>query len=395
MADEVRLAMTIAIDTVGLPPATAEALRDLAEDLIATHPGLTGLQLAGSFWNPSAQLPGADLDVRRFGDVDRSRGDERVAGIIILFEHRGHLVELAEWLFGDLAEPETLSLQAAISFVRARILWERGTALHDLKTKIATLLADDAWRRRKLAEAFARCRLRFSQLESANDHLASLRTPPAAMTDDSYFKHVFYTLVDELCALVSAVDLRPPSVARKAMLEIADCLDVIGLAPLTGEIYEAFGCADFTAAECRDWYEELDALYAETASVNEAGLPKRRYHLTAIASMMDSGHERAAVFPLWRGLDECRSASDFIPPPWLKFPPGTAGQTRYRELRKRIDDDLERLRIRLRFQTEAQIGDRIGAALAALTKLQRRSRRLNRHLDARAAAFIRDAHEVA
>ncbi|HEV7428575.1 MAG TPA: hypothetical protein VGQ46_19640 [Thermoanaerobaculia bacterium] len=363
------------------------------EDLVAAHPGLCAFQLAGSYWNQASQLPDADIDLRRFGSVDRNSPDARVARGVALFEQGGRLVELAEWSFGDLDDPQSLSLRDAVSVVRAHPLWERGSWLSDRVANIRTQLLDSGWRGRKLDEAFARCEVRLLQLRAENQHLASLRTAPSAVTPASYFKHVFYTVVDELSGLISVLDFRPPSLARKALMEISDCLAAIQLSHITEAIYAAVGCADFGVTECLGWRDELESLYAQSAMVNSRGVPKKSYYITGITSMSVRGHSRAAAFPIWRGLDECMTASELLPPPWLSLPAEAEAraiivdQTEYRGLRRRIDNDLERLRIRLKFQTDSEIAARLDQSILALSELRCHSEHLKAHLDERVTSW--------
>ena len=383
----------LSFDTHVLPPATADVLAGLLEELIATHPGLTAFQLAGSYWNPSTQLSDADVDLRRFGEIDRHAGDDRVAASVVLFEYRGRLIELSEWVFGGLARPDLLSLRDAVSLVRAHLLWERGSAIRRAVDSAARRLEDERWRHDRLDAGLARIEQRFAALRAANDSLNSLRVKPSAVTDDGYFKHVYYTMADELSGFVSVVDLRPPSLARKALMEIGDCLAQMQLPRVTERIYEALGCAGFDDAECLRWRGELDALYDGVAAVNPEGLLKRRYHLTAIAAMIERGHGRAAAFPLWRGLDECRAALDFIPPPWLNFPtaarfPSTAAERlEYRELRRRVHDALERLRVRFGFGSDAEIATRIEQGIAAVAELRSHADVLSEHLGIQVASW--------
>jgi|GEM_PF-5344260 len=375
------------IDTDGLPAATAEVIEALVEALLAAHPGLTGFQLAGSYWNQSSQLPDADIDLRRFGEV--TPGDRRVSGWQVLFEYRGRLIDLAEWVFGDLGHPQSLSLRDVTSFVRARILWERGSSLRNLRARLIGLLEDADWRRRKIDEALERCRVRFAELAAAHQHVFSLRKSVSPITDDGYFKHVFSTIVDELAGLISVLDFRPPSLARKAMLEIADGLSYLQL-PLVAElVYGALGCASFEHAECRQWFEELEEVYVLTAAINGGALIKRDYHRNAIAAMMANGQYRPAIFPLWRGFEECRGACDLLTPDWLM--PGSAplmpDPGAHREIRNRIHADLARLRSRLHFGSDAQIGDRIDQSMAALEVLARHREHFYAHFGERTRSW--------
>jgi hypothetical protein len=362
----------LGIDTGPLPSSVANAVEDVLRDLLATHPGLTAFQLGGSYWDVSSQLPAADVDLRRFGEIRQDAEDPRVAAPITRFHHGGVLIELAEWIYGDLNEPASLSLRDAVSLARSHILWERGSRVRQLVEAARLQVADRDWRDRKLDEELASCQSRFSGLLAANRCMSSLFMPPAATTDDHYFKHVFYTLVDYFSGLLSAIDLRPPSLARKAMMEIADCLVAADLPELVDPMYEALGCGDFDLAECLQWRDEVAAVYAMTEG---AGLTvsKREYHMAGIAAMLERGHWRAAVFPVWRSLDECRMTSE--------------GQTAG-ALRNRIARDLERLRFRLRFSDEASITERIVRCQDVLRMLVAQRERLRSHLDDRVAQWV-------
>lgn len=377
------------IDTDGLPPATAAIIRALLEELIAANPGLTGFQLAGSYWNPASQLDGADIDVRRFGEVTPG-ADPRLAAWQVVFEFRGRLIDLAEWVFGDLGDPPALSLRDAVSFSRARILWARDASLHELAAQLAGLLRAPAWHRPKIDQALARCADRFAELRAAHPHVRSLRKSVSPITDSGYFKHVFYTVVDELAGLISVLDFRPPSLARKALLEIADGLSALQLPHLLDSIYGALGCAELSETHCRDWLAEVEALYLLAAAINPGVLLKRRYHLSAVHAALERGEPRAAVFPLWRALEECRSACELLPPYWLMptATPNTSDLRLYRELRDRADAGLATLREQLGFDSEAAIADRIAQSIAVVDELSVHRARFHGHFAERVLAWI-------
>lgn len=377
------------IDVSWLPRDTARVISTLLHDLLATHPQLTGFQLAGSYWNRSSQLPGADLDLRRYGKVDAAKDDERVAFSAVSFRYRGRLVDLAEWQFGDVGEPETLSVQGAVSFVRAPILWERGQTLRTARRNVLRQLQIRRWRHQAVDRAFARCLARLSELLEANRQVSSLFTSYVPLTRFRYFTHVFHTVLDEMAGLLSALDFRPPSLGRKAILEIQDCLSAVGCGDLVPRADAAIGCERFDSSVAASWQRTLEETYEAVAGITARALVKRRYYTTAVEAFARARRYRAMALPVVRGLEECYRASEFIPPRWLAvtLSRNRSSQSNYRQARAFIDSTVSRVISELGFDPPL-VEQRILEARSVIRALQRRRSRLLAHFDRRLVELV-------
>lgn len=374
------------VDVSWLPPDTARVISTLVHDLLARHPQLSGFQLAGSYWNRMSQLPGADIDLRRYGKVDAAKEDDRVAANAVSFRYRGRLIDLAEWMFGDVGKPATLSLQASVSFVRAPILWERGHTLRTARRSILRQLQRPHWRRQAVDAAFARCLSRLSELLVADRHVGSLFTSYVPLTRFRYFTHVLYTLVDEMAGLLSVLDFRPPSLSRKAILEIQDCLSAVGSGDLVQRADAATGCERFDSSVAASWQRTLDEAYEAVSGITARALVKRRYYTTAVEAFARARRHRAMALPVVRGLEECYRACEFIPPRWLAVTLSTnrRSQANYRHARVFIDSTANRVISELGFDPPL-IGRRLNEALSVIRALQRRRDHLLTHFDRRFA----------
>jgi hypothetical protein len=370
------------IDVSGLPRDTARVVSTLLPDLLEKHPRLTGFQLAGSFWNRTSQLPGADIDLRRYGKTDAAKQDERVAASAVTFSYRGHLVDLAEWPLGDVREPASLSLRDAVSFGRAHILWERGHALRAARQDVLRQLQKRRWLLQAVDQAFVRCLSRLSELLMADRQMGSLFTSYVPLTRFRYFTHVFYTMLDEMAGLLSALDFRPPSLSRKAILEIEDCLKAVGADDLISLADAAIGCELFDASIAASWRRTLGEVYDAVSGITGGLLVKRRYYTAAVDAMARARRYRALALPIVRGLEECYRACEFIPPRWLAvtFLNNRNNRARYREARALVDSTTNRVMSDLGFEPPS-VERRIAAALSFVRALRRRRKHLFTHFD--------------
>lgn len=377
------------IDVSFLPRDTARVISSLLQDLVATHPRLSGFQLAGSYWNRTSQLPDADIDLRRYGKVDPAKEDDRVAANGVSFRYRGRLIDLSEWVWGDVGEPATLSLRDAVSFIRAHIVWERGHALRTTRRRIVHQLQSRRWRQQAVDAAFARCLSRFSELLVADRHVGSLFTGYVPLTRFRYFTHVFYTIADEMAGLLSVIDFRPPSLSRKAILEVHDGLSALDCGDLIPRADAAVGCERFDSSAAASWQRTLDEAYEAISRITAKALVKRVYYITAIEAFARARQYRAMALPVVRGVDECYRACEFVPPRWIAvtFSNNRRRESMYRQARAFIDSTANRVIEELGFDAPF-VGRRITEALSVIRALQRRRNHVLAHFERRFADSV-------
>ncbi|MFD0680050.1 MULTISPECIES: hypothetical protein [unclassified Paenibacillus] len=112
------------IHTGPLPPDRARLVENLVQNMISLHPGIDGLILTGSIWNPDTQLPHSDIDINWHGSKNDRIHDSRMNQHSI-FQEAGVTIEMAHYFWGDLLRPKTMRLSVIVSLNRAHILWEK------------------------------------------------------------------------------------------------------------------------------------------------------------------------------------------------------------------------------------------------------------------------------
>lgn len=290
--------MNVMVDTRPLPARRARVVERIVRSLISRHPNIDGFILSGSIWNPQTQLPDSDIDINWHGAADETARDPRL-GTYSIFQEEGITIELAAYFWGDLKAPEQLRLPVVVSLNRAFILWERDGTFSIPQRRTDRLLRDPEWTRQAVERA-----------------LSDVRDASRLWLDEAYCRghkddHEGFdfvrTVVGRVAALLDSVDLRPPSTARKGLMEISEVARELGMSDIAESVLDCLGAGVFTAAEIASWNDRLERLYAAAAELRpEVPLVKRGYHVEGIRAMIAKGYEKECMWPLWRGLAECR-----------------------------------------------------------------------------------------
>ncbi len=268
----------------------AAVVANLISEITTRHPGVTGVTLKGSAWNPAHQLPEADIDLNWCGQADAALEDP-LMGFRAVFTRDGVLIDLATWFWSDLGKPESSSLATAVSLARSTILWERDGAFSVPRRAVRRLLADRAWVSEKLDNDFSEYR---RTLTSWQD--------PAARNP---FGHN-WDFARQVCnvwglAALSCLLLRPPSAGRKGLMEIVDCANRLDVPWYGDTVLHVMGATDITPNEAASWIERGAELLQDAEALH-AGLDLGQgyYYLAGIRAMVERGCHREAVWPYWR-----------------------------------------------------------------------------------------------
>ncbi|MFE5317632.1 hypothetical protein ACFQ88_02870 [Paenibacillus sp. NPDC056579] len=289
--------MAAVINTGPLPEERARIVEKLVQEWIALHPGMDGFILTGSIWNPDTQLPHSDIDINWHGSANERIHDPRLDTHSI-FQAAGITVEMAHYFWGHLSEPESMRLPVIVSLNRAHILWEREGRFSIPQQRTYELLSDAQW------------------VESAVERLISEMKARAELwldpeycrenKDDHQGFDFVRSVVGPTVGLLDSVDLRPPSAARKGLMEITQTSALCGMPEISEMVLTCLGADLMREEEIREWNRLLEELYTSAADLCPGvQLVKREYHVQGIQSMVSMGYSRECVWPLWRGFADC------------------------------------------------------------------------------------------
>lgn len=298
--------MAVYIQTGPLRAQRASIVENLLQDMISLHPGIDGFILTGSIWNPDTQLPHSDIDINWHGTANESLNDPRTKQHSI-FQESGVTIELANYFWGDLSQPESMRLSVIVTLNRAHILWEKEGRFSEPQQQTYELLRDVTWVQGAIERAVADLQ------ERANKWMDPVY---CRENKDNHQGFDFVrTVVGPTVALLDSVDLRPPSAARKGMMEITQTSTLYGLPDVSESILRCLGADQLAAAEVERWNMLLDELYSDVAALCP-GVPlvKREYHVQGIRAMIAKGYSRECVWPLWRGFAECHQLLNGVSP---------------------------------------------------------------------------------
>ncbi|MEK3915513.1 hypothetical protein [Paenibacillus sp. FSL H7-0331] len=344
--------MTVFIHTEPLPPGRAHLVENLIQDIIPLHPGIDGFILTGSIWNPDTQLPHSDIDINWHGTKNDSINDPRLNPHSI-FQEAGITIEMANYFWGDLSRPETMRLSVIVSLNRAHILWEKEGRFSNPQQQTRRLLRNAQW------------------VEAAIDRsLSELTVHANNWLDPIYIKnnkdnhHAFdfvRTVVGPTVGLLDSIDLRPPSAARKGLMEITQTSLLCGLPDVSESILRCLGADAITAVEVEEWNRLLSDLYSHVASLcPEVQLVKREYHVLGIQTMISMGYPRECIWPLWRGFIDCKHLLNGVSP--------------------RGEEAFVQFAERLQVHTAEDIGEKAVQYAAIVERLQSQQKKLSDYL---------------
>ncbi|WP_282940173.1 hypothetical protein [Paenibacillus sp. RC67] len=298
--------MAASIHTGPLPAQRASIVENLLQDLISLHPGIDGFILTGSIWNPDTQLPHSDIDINWHGSPNDSIKDPRLNQHSI-FQESGVTLELAHYFWGNLSQPETMRLSVIVSLHRAHILWEKERKFSEPQQQTYGLLQNAQW----VEEAIERA------VTDLQDRANRWLDPVYCRENkDNHQGFDFVrTVVGPTVALLDSIDLRPPSAARKGMMDITQTSSLYGLPDISESILRCLGADQLTPIEIEKWNKLLEELYSEAATLcPEVQLVKREYHVQGIRTMISMGYPRECIWPLWRGFAECKQLLNGLSP---------------------------------------------------------------------------------
>ncbi|WP_028552063.1 hypothetical protein [Paenibacillus sp. UNC451MF] len=285
------------INTGPLPPDRAHLVEKLLQDMISLHPDVDGFILTGSIWNPETQLPYSDIDINWHGSKNDRIKDLRLNNHSI-FQESGVTIEMANYFWGNLSQPETMRLSVIVSLNRAHILWEKEGRFSVPQQQTYRLLSNAVWVKEAIKRSISDLRTR------ANQWL-----DPVYCKENKDNHHAFdfvRTVVGPTAGLLDPIDLRPPSAARKALMDIAQTSALCGLPDISESILRCLGADKISVTEVEEWNRLLNDLYAHIANLRpEVQLVKREYHVLGIQAMIAKGYPRECVWPLWRGFVDC------------------------------------------------------------------------------------------
>jgi len=298
--------MAAIINTGPLPSERAGIVENLLQSIIADHPGIDGFILTGSIWNPDTQLPYSDIDINWHGFKNDAIDDPRVTEQSI-FQVAGVTIELARYFWGELSQLESLRLSVVVTLSRAHILWEKDGVFSVPQQRAQKLLQDSQWVKEAIGRYIADLKQR------ADNWLDPVYCRENKDNHDGF--DFVRTVIGPTTALLDPIDLRPPSAARKALMDITQTSALYGLPDLSESILRCLGADQITTAEIEQWNGRLDALYSDITRLRpEVQLVKWKYHVLGIQAMIAKGYPRECVWPLWRGFLECKKLLDGISP---------------------------------------------------------------------------------
>jgi hypothetical protein len=292
----------IRVDTGPLSGVRANVVREMLAEIIPLNPGVTGFLLHGSIWSPSTQLPESDVDINYTGKESAGPAGE----LLRMFDHMigGVRIELCSYFWGDVSRPETLSLPAVVSLARGHILWERDNTLSGTQSEARHLiLSDGAWVKRKIEEAIRSFREFRREWEKDEVLTAPVRG------DWDFVRNVLM----HANGITSAVDLRPPSHARKALFDTIECCQEIGMPEFSTAIAKAVGMADVSPGEATIWCDRIETAYDHARAAEPEGkFYKATYNVIGARAMIERGHAPGAMWPLWRAARECVQSTEEV-----------------------------------------------------------------------------------
>ncbi|MCR8630707.1 hypothetical protein [Paenibacillus radicis (ex Xue et al. 2023)] len=258
------------IHTGPLPPDRARLVENLVQNIISLHPGIDGLILTGSIWNPDTQLPHSDIDINWHGSKNDRIHDSRLNQHSI-FQEAGVTIEMAHYFWGDLLRPETMRLSVIVSLNRAHILWEKEGRFSVPQQQTERLLRNIHWVREAIERSVRDLK------ERAN---CWLDPEYCRKNKDNHHGFDFVrTVVGPTVGLLDSIDLRPPSAARKGLMEITQTSALCGLPDISESILHCLGADQLTRAEVEKWNRLLNKLYTSVEILcPEIQLVKRDYH---------------------------------------------------------------------------------------------------------------------
>jgi hypothetical protein len=344
--------MAVYIQTEPLPAQRASIVENLLQDMISLHPGIDGFILTGSIWNPETQLPHSDIDINWHGTANESLSDPRLKQHSI-FQKSGVTIELAKYFWGDLSQPETMRLSVIVTLNRAHILWEKERRFSGPQQQTYELLRNVSW----VQEAIERA------VTDLQDRANKWLNPVYCRENkDNHQGFDFVrTVVGPTVALLDSIDLRPPSAARKGMMDITQTSALYCLPDISESILRCLGADQLTAAEVEQWNKLLDELYSDVASLcPEVPLVKREYHVQGIRTMISKGYPKECVWPLWRGFADCQQLLNGISP---------KGEEAFAQFAER-----------LRLSTVEDISKRAEQYAAVVERISSQQKKLSEHL---------------
>lgn len=282
------------INTGPLLAERAAIVIELLGELIYDNLGVTGFLLHGSYWDPASQFPAADIDINWTGQATEGTAGDGLRQWNHV--HNGVHVELAPYFWGDLTKPATLSLPTIVSLVRGHVLWERAGTLSVPQATARQLLHAPAWVTEKVEAGIAAVR-------KFRDDWCKPETVVAPIKGDWDFVRLISL---HLGGFLSAVDLRPPSAARKGFMGIMETARALELPELERAIFYAAGMDNFTHAEIDGWCERVEAACQCVAERQpDAALSSLRYYTVGAREIVRRGFGPAALWPLWRAARRC------------------------------------------------------------------------------------------
>lgn len=282
------------IDTGPLPPVQAAATRKLLLQMQKENPWIVGYGLSGSYGNPETVFPEADVDINWLGapgqypTILQNSHEFRLDGVDFHFSNR---------FFGAQIDPDRLRLAGVIVAYRWHVLWENDAAISAPQHTIAHLLTQSVWRADRLSDEFTRTGQELAEWCK----LSSWKESQAGELD------FFWCAVFRFVSLLSPVDLRAASLARKGLFEIVDILRRTGLTEAEDMAFRCVGAHDFSSTETNEWFARAEQWCARIHLDDDADLRRDHlYYLAGVRELIRRGEPRAAVFPLWRTFKACR-----------------------------------------------------------------------------------------
>lgn len=279
-----------ALDLSSLAPERREPIADLLCGLHASVPQLQGFFIHGSAWNTATQMPGSDVDLYWFGDVPEA-ADARLRHREF-FLHQGIPIDCCSYWVGNLDEPQSLGVIAVLSLQRGHVVWENEPCFSRARAATRHRLADADW----IAD-FVR-----GHLGWARTGVAKWRQGFEEGTAEWGWSA---STVWGLPALSPGL-LRPPSAARKGLVEIVDCSRRLGLAWYGELVLEAIGLQDIDEGEALGWCGRIDDWYRRAASSIDEEPVKHYYHITGMRHLCANGWHREAMWIVHRSLGDLR-----------------------------------------------------------------------------------------
>ena len=277
------------IDLGPLHGNEADATRQVIEALIQRRPSIEGFLLTGSTADQERQIPSSDIDIKWIGPL-RPSDTEGPTSVVDSHSFQQNGVEFDLSYFGPLLHCSWLPLSASIVLYRGHVLWQQGDLITRHFDELELLFSNSQWVESKIG-------FHSMALMAASDKQAIERS-----IQSGTFLRDYIVIIGRV---LSCVDFRTQSVARKGLFAILEISSAIGLPQLVPLVGELLGTSRVSEQQCNEWLTALVGLQIHASNVlNEHKLERGSYYVDAAKWMLESEHPQAALWPIWRGLKD-------------------------------------------------------------------------------------------